>query len=104
MSEENLDGYVNLTEPFVRPGKSYFALRVRGQSMINAGILDGDLAVEQIGNVTVVEYDFGLVPLPCRLEVPGLEIRHVHGVVHGAALPRLQYVAVIHLGEVVIVD
>ena len=45
MSEENLDGYVNLTEPFVRPGKSYFALRVRGQSMIEAGILEGDLAV-----------------------------------------------------------
>ena len=45
LSEENLDGYVNLTEPFVRPGKSYFALRIRGQSMINAGILDGDLAV-----------------------------------------------------------
>ena len=45
LSEENLDGYVSLTEPFVRPGKNYFALRVRGQSMINAGILDGDLAV-----------------------------------------------------------
>jgi repressor LexA len=45
LSEENLDGYVNLTEPFVRPGKNYFALRVRGQSMINAGILEGDLAV-----------------------------------------------------------
>ncbi len=45
LCEENLDGYVNLTEPFVRPGKSYFALRVRGQSMINAGILEGDLAI-----------------------------------------------------------
>ena len=45
LSEENLDGYLNLTEPFVRPGKNYFALRVRGQSMINAGILDGDLAI-----------------------------------------------------------
>ena len=45
LCEENLDGYLNLTEPFVRPGKSYFALRVRGQSMINAGILEGDLAV-----------------------------------------------------------
>ena len=45
LSEENLDGYVNLTEPFVRPEKTYFALRVRGQSMINAGILEGDLAV-----------------------------------------------------------
>ena len=47
MSEENLDGYVNLTEPFVRPGKSYFALRVRGQSMVNAGILDGDTIIVQ---------------------------------------------------------
>ena len=45
LCEENLDGYVNLTEPFVRPGKNYFALRVRGASMINAGILEGDLAV-----------------------------------------------------------
>ncbi|MCR5253575.1 MAG: transcriptional repressor LexA [Treponema sp.] len=53
LSEENLDGYVNLTEPFVRPGKSYFALRVRGQSMINAGILDGDLAVIEQSNVAV---------------------------------------------------
>jgi repressor LexA len=45
LSEENLDGYINLPEPFVRPGKNYFALRVRGRSMINAGILEGDLAV-----------------------------------------------------------
>ena len=52
LSEENLDGYVTLTEPFIRPGKSYFALRVRGQSMINAGILEGDLAiVEQRSDV-----------------------------------------------------
>lgn len=53
LSEENLDGYVNLTEPFVRPGKSYFALRVRGQSMINAGILDGDLAVVEQASTAV---------------------------------------------------
>lgn len=53
LSEENLDGYVNLTEPFVRPGKSYFALRVRGQSMIEAGILEGDLAVVEQANTAV---------------------------------------------------
>lgn len=53
LSEENLDGYVNLTEPFVRPGKSYFALRVRGESMINAGILDGDLAVIEQSNTAL---------------------------------------------------
>ena len=51
LSEENLDGYVNLTEPFVRPGKNYFALRVRGQSMTGVGILDGDLAVIEQTNV-----------------------------------------------------
>ncbi|MBR1638191.1 MAG: transcriptional repressor LexA [Treponema sp.] len=53
LCEENLDGYVNLTEPFVRPGKSYFALRVRGESMINAGILDGDLAVVEQASTAV---------------------------------------------------
>ncbi|MCH5295160.1 MAG: repressor LexA [Treponema sp.] len=51
LSEENLDGYVSLTEPFVRPDKSYFALHVRGASMINAGILDGDLAIVEQGEV-----------------------------------------------------
>ena len=52
LSEENLEGYVTLTEPFIRTGKSYFALRVRGQSMVNAGILEGDLAiVEQRSDV-----------------------------------------------------
>ena len=52
LSEENLEGYVTLAEPFIRPGKSYFALRVRGQSMIGAGILEGDLAiVEQRSDV-----------------------------------------------------
>lgn len=53
LSEENLDGYVNLTEPFVRPGKNYFALRVRGQSMVNAGILEGDLAVVEQAQTAV---------------------------------------------------
>lgn len=53
LSEENLDGYVNLTEPFVRPGKSYFALRVRGQSMVEAGILEGDLAVVEQAQTAV---------------------------------------------------
>ena len=31
--------------PFIRPEKNYFALRVRGTSMIDAGILEGDLAI-----------------------------------------------------------
>lgn len=51
LSEENVDGYVTIAEPFVRPGKIYFALRVRGSSMINAGILEGDLAIIEKADV-----------------------------------------------------
>ena len=51
LSEENLNGHLNLAEPFVRPGKTYFALKVRGQSMINAGILEGDIAVVEQASV-----------------------------------------------------
>ena len=54
--------------------------------------------------MAVVEYDLGAVPLPCRLEVPGLEVRDVHGVVYTAALPRFEDIAVVHLGEVLVVD
>jgi len=43
--EENLKGSVTLFAPMVHEGSSYFALTVQGSSMINAGILDGDLAV-----------------------------------------------------------
>ncbi len=45
LSEENYDGYVNLVAPFVKNDGTYFALRVKGTSMVNAGILDGDIAV-----------------------------------------------------------
>ena len=53
LCEENLDGYVTLTEPFIRPGKNYVALRVRGQSMVGAGILEGDLAIVEQGSEAV---------------------------------------------------
>ncbi len=52
----------------------------------------------------VVEDDFGLVPLTGGLEVSLLEIGNVHGVVHGAALPGLEDIAVVHLGKVLIVN
>ncbi len=45
LSEENYDGYVNLAAPFVKNDGTYFALRVKGSSMVKAGILDGDIAV-----------------------------------------------------------
>ena len=45
LSEENMEGYVRLYRSFLRKGKKYFALRVKGDSMEEAGIMDGDTAV-----------------------------------------------------------
>lgn len=43
-AEENYDGTVDIPQEFVRNG-SFFALYVQGDSMINAGILNEDLAL-----------------------------------------------------------
>jgi len=44
LAEENVEDYVSLPEQLVRGGAD-FLLRVKGDSMIEAGILDGDLVV-----------------------------------------------------------
>ena len=44
LAEENVEDYVAVPEPLARGGDE-FLLRVKGESMINAGILDGDLLV-----------------------------------------------------------
>ena len=44
LAEENFEGYVDLNELFGR-GEDTFLLKVRGESMIGAGINDGDLVV-----------------------------------------------------------
>ncbi len=41
---ENIDGYVSLSADFLGKG-NHFLLRVSGDSMIEAGILDGDLVI-----------------------------------------------------------
>lgn len=43
--EENYEGMFPMPEPLIRSGKTYFALNVKGTSMIDAGILDGDVAI-----------------------------------------------------------
>ena len=43
-AEENFDGNIELPSGFVKNGK-YFAVKVKGDSMQNAGILNGDTAV-----------------------------------------------------------
>ena len=42
LAQENIESYFPVPAEFVPSGESY-ALRVRGESMINAGIFDGDL-------------------------------------------------------------
>lgn len=51
LAEENLDGFLNLAEPFISEGKNYFALRVKGESMKDAGILEGDVAIVEEKNI-----------------------------------------------------
>jgi repressor LexA len=43
-AEENFEGYLRVSERYLKNGE-YFALRVKGTSMINAGIFEGDIAI-----------------------------------------------------------
>ncbi len=45
LCDENFETNIAIPNNLIRNGHSYFALRVRGTSMINAGILDGDTAI-----------------------------------------------------------
>jgi repressor LexA len=45
LAEENIDDYFPLTPDFVKGKKEVFILHVRGDSMVNAGILDRDFIV-----------------------------------------------------------
>jgi repressor LexA len=66
LSEENFDGTVPVARELLKPGRCYFALRVQGESMIGAGILDGDLAVieqqstAENGQIVVAVVDEGI--------------------------------------------
>jgi repressor LexA len=48
LAEQNIEDYVGVPEPLSRGGEE-FLLRVKGDSMVNAGILDGDFVVVQRG-------------------------------------------------------
>ena len=45
LSEENFDGNIMLHRSMLKKNKKYFALKIKGDSMTGAGILEGDLAV-----------------------------------------------------------
>jgi len=46
LAEENIDGYLTaVDEAVIAKGGSFFALRIKGESMIEAGILSGDYVI-----------------------------------------------------------
>ena len=52
LAEENQEGLIRLSRSILKKNSEYFALRVRGDSMTGAGIMEGDIAViEQQNNV-----------------------------------------------------
>jgi len=44
---DNIEGRIFVPSSFLRKDSEYFALTVKGESMVNAGILDGDTALIQ---------------------------------------------------------
>jgi len=51
LSEENFDGTIVVPSSQLPGGSNYFALKVQGESMIQDGILNGDLAIIRQQNV-----------------------------------------------------
>jgi repressor LexA len=50
LAEENWDGAIPVHSSFLKKNRQYFALKVRGNSMKDAGILDKDTALIQKQN------------------------------------------------------
>jgi repressor LexA len=67
LSEENREGSVHLHHSLLKKNAQYFALKVRGDSMTSADILEGDIAVierreyAENGEIVVAMVDEGLV-------------------------------------------
>jgi repressor LexA len=51
LSEENWEGTLCVDQSMLKKNRTYFAVRVRGDSMIGAGIMDGDMAVIEKANL-----------------------------------------------------
>ncbi|GHV60516.1 LexA repressor [Spirochaetia bacterium] len=45
LAEENWEGTISLHDSLLKKNRTYFALKVRGDSMSGAGIMDGDTAI-----------------------------------------------------------
>lgn len=50
LSEENVEDYVAVPRRLIKSEGRYFVLKVHGDSMVNAGILDGDMVIVRSTN------------------------------------------------------
>jgi repressor LexA len=79
LAEENVESYVPVAEDLVGSGE-LFALRVQGDSMVDAGILEGDLVIvrrqDVAGDGTIVAV---LVPGPAEDEATVKRLRRTGG-------------------------
>jgi len=63
LAEENREGFIHLSRSLLKKNSDYFALKVMGDSMKDAGIIEGDIAVieqqnmVQNGEIAVVLLD-----------------------------------------------
>ena len=62
MAVENMDGSIKFHRTLLKKNKQYFALRVKGDSMTDAGIMDGDTAIIEHQN-TVKNGEIAVVML-----------------------------------------
>ncbi|MDR2479352.1 MAG: transcriptional repressor LexA [Treponema sp.] len=66
LSEENWDGNIIMHRSMLKKNKKYFAMKVRGDSMNGAGIIDGDTAIIEKtssvhnGEIALVVVDDGI--------------------------------------------
>ena len=53
LAEENVERYVPVPRHLIKSEGRYYALRVRGDSMVNAGILDDDLVIVKAADLAI---------------------------------------------------
>jgi len=75
-AQQNIEGYINLKE-LLKPSREAFILKVRGDSMVDAGIMDGDYVVVQ--PATAIENGrIGVVMLDDEATVKKIYVREDH--------------------------
>jgi repressor LexA len=76
LAQQNIEGYINFKELF-KPSRDTFILRVRGDSMVDEGIMDGDYVVVQPAS-TIENGRVGVVMIDDEATVKKVFLRKDH--------------------------